>query len=67
MITVSADVRLIPSPPAFVDRRKTGIGLFGALYSSINSCRNYHPRKSGSVGGMVEGRSTQLEDRIDWV
>jgi hypothetical protein len=41
MITVSADVKLIPSPPALVERRKTGIGLFGALNSSISSCRIY--------------------------
>jgi hypothetical protein len=65
MMTVSADVRLMPRPPALVDRRKTGIGLFGALYSSISSCRIYHARKNGSVGGVEEGTSTQLEDRID--
>lgn len=46
MITVSADVRLMPRPPALVDRRKTGIGLSGALYSSISSCRNYHQMKN---------------------
>ena len=37
MMTVSAAVRLIPSPPALVERRKTGMSLPTALYVSMSS------------------------------
>lgn len=38
MITTLALVRLIPTPPALVDRRKTSLFLCGLLYLSIAAC-----------------------------
>jgi hypothetical protein len=50
MITVSAAVRLIPSPPAFVDKRKIGIELPSLLKLSMSSCLSYKDRYAQNSG-----------------
>jgi len=65
MMTVSAVCRLMPRPPARVDKRKTNFSELGALYlrrrrelassSRVVEWRRSRSSRSTSVGGIVAG------------
>jgi len=40
-MTTFALVRLIPTPPAFVESKKTSLFLWGLLYLSIADCLSF--------------------------